>query len=325
MGTPLALSSYLAAGKAAGVEPVICIENRSGSFSDAELSLEVKLAFAAWWHASERERSLWQKLRFESRSRCPLEGGGVLASLVVPSSVGGGSGVQDLGPSRPFEVPAYSCSLVGSSISCRTNSMTLGWGGPASVRYTQSADGTLVRVEVVGAARAVMSPHVDWQPLGQALASGLAASKGGVPADWQGRLQSLAAASSPDLDALSAFVGELALREVRADKDPVFQKAMDEFARSNLKEVNAVTYRPRLPLFSTLMHEVGHIFGMDHADNPAADSVTGFASGQKVGQGQQAKTDLAVMAYALPYFYLTADDRAGMRSAAGLIPGVSAR
>jgi hypothetical protein len=55
---------------------------------------------------------------------------------------------------------------------------------------------------------------------------------------------------------------------------------------------------------------------MDHADNPAADSVTGFANGTKVGDGQQAKTDLAVMAYALPYLYLTEDDRAGAQSVA---------
>jgi hypothetical protein len=58
------------------------------------------------------------------------------------------------------------------------------------------------------------------------------------------------------------------------------------------------------------------MFGLDHADNPAADSVTGFANGEKVGDGQQARTDLSVMAYAIPYLYLTIDDQAGARSAA---------
>lgn len=161
---------------------------------------------------------------------------------------------------------------------------------------------------------------MDWQPLGLSLRQAMD-DRGSQPGfDGERALALLAAGGKPSLASLVAFGQELANRNVTAGADPVFRRVMDDFVRSGRGEVSGEAYRPQIALFSTLLHEVGHTFGIDHADNPSADSVTGTASGERVGSGSQARTDLAVMAYALPYLYLTEDDRAGMRSAAQQIP-----
>jgi hypothetical protein len=291
----------------------ICIENQSASISNSEARLEVQLAFAAWLKASEANAAIWEQISFEAVSKCARDGSN-LAVIVLPDA--SGSSFDSREREKNFERPSYSCELNGTNVSCGTNTMTLGWGGPAAVRYTQQSDGTLVRVEVSRASQAVMSPHVEWQPLSRALAETPNAGGGGGQNQWQQTLARLSANAKPKLQDLTAFVESLAKAEKTARPDTVFKKALDDFAKSGKSSVTNVSYRPSLPLFSTLLHETGHMFGLDHADNPAADSVTGFANGEKVGDGQQAKTELSVMAYAIPYLYLTIDDQAGARSAA---------
>lgn len=312
MGTPLALLGYRERSLLQGGSTRICIENLSKSISPAEARLEVQLAFATWMRAAESGAAVWDQLTFESSSNCARDGSN-LAVIVLPDA--NGSNLDEREREKNFEQPAYSCTLSGASVSCKTNTMTLGWGGPAAVRYAQSSDGKILRVEVSRAAQAIMSPYVDWQPLSRALAAEAPAADGDQP-DWRQTLARLNSASKPKLSELDDFVYSLGNANKTARPDTVFKKAMDDFAKSGQSAVTNVRYRPSLPLFSTLLHEIGHVFGLDHADNPAADSVTGFANGQKVGQGQQARTDLSVMAYAIPYLYLTADDRAGARSVA---------
>jgi hypothetical protein len=314
MGTPLALLRYRQLSILQGGSTRICIENLSKSISNAEARLEVQLAFAAWLKASEASAAIWDEISFESVSKCARDGSN-LAVIVLPDA--SGSNFDSREREKNFEQPTYSCELNGSSVSCRTNTMTLGWGGPAAVRYTQQSDGKLVQVQVSRAPQAVMSPRVDWQPLSRALASETPnAEGGGGQNQWQQTLARLSTNAKPKLQELTALVEGLAKAEKSARPDTVFKKALDDFAKSGKSSVTNVSYRPSLPFFSTLLHETGHIFGLDHADNPATDSVTGFANGEKVGDGQQAKTDLSVMAYAIPYLYLTADDQAGARSAA---------
>lgn len=69
--------------------------------------------------------------------------------------------------------------------------------------------------------------------------------------------------------------------------------------------------------FHTLLHEVGHTFGMMHADSPNFDAVTGESSTTSWDQGREKyTTTFATMAYADQFGYLTDDDGTGIKAAA---------
>ncbi len=95
-----------------------------------------------------------------------------------------------------------------------------------------------------------------------------------------------------------------------AGSDGSFHKLMKEFQSSGASSLNQ-EYTPTATALHVLLHEVGHQFGMDHADNPSRDSETGFVV-ESEQRGNQWVTSEASMAYGKPFLFLTADDQAGV-------------
>jgi hypothetical protein len=96
------------------------------------------------------------------------------------------------------------------------------------------------------------------------------------------------------------------------------QAVLKQFAASG-KDNDKIIYAQKRSAIATLLHEVGHQFGMDHAHDPSPSSVTGGLEVGKDLQGnavQSYRTDLSKMAYGIPYMYLTEDDLRGIRSLA---------
>ncbi len=85
---------------------------------------------------------------------------------------------------------------------------------------------------------------------------------------------------------------------------------MKAFQSSGASSLNQ-EYTPTATALHVLLHEVGHQFGMDHADNPSRDSETGFVV-ESEQRGNQWVTSEASMAYGKPFLFLTADDQAGV-------------
>ena len=62
-----------------------------------------------------------------------------------------------------------------------------------------------------------------------------------------------------------------------------------------------------------LLHEIGHVFGLTHADNPSSRDVTGPSDSTRFENGRHITRE-ATMAYADNYLYLTDDDQNGAKA-----------
>jgi hypothetical protein len=310
-GTPLSLALFQKSGALAKDKLRVCVEAQLSGLSEAEVMLEVRLAFAAWWKSSGIDPVTWSALDFQSRSDC-TGAEGWDSVVVVPGPTRTDNAFLQLG--TRFGAISYSCDRSGGSARCRSATYTLGVGGPAAVRVlSRPGDGAVVGIEVASPASAVMSPAVDWYGLRQAIKLAdidTAESRVALVAQFD----RLAQGGTVDLESLASFAESLKAADLRVGDDPVLQSKLSDFAASGAESLLEAIYRPRIALFSTLLHEIGHQFGMDHADNPGPDSIMGSAVDQNGRPDVRFVTELSVMAYALPYLYLTDDDRAGISS-----------
>jgi hypothetical protein len=134
------------------------------------------------------------------------------------------------------------------------------------------------------------------------------------------RYDALVSSTSPTFEQLASFGQSLEAARLVASGDSEFIRITDAYSTSG-KTSLSVSYEPRKAIFSVLLHEVGHQFGMSHADNPASDAVSGDQLTATQSADGRWKTSHAAMAYGEPYLYLTADDKSGILSASRAISG----
>ncbi len=108
-------------------------------------------------------------------------------------------------------------------------------------------------------------------------------------------------------------MSQLEAAQLVGAEDPMFGSLAKQFYSSNTGAMTK-SYRGEYAAFATILHEVGHQFGMDHAHHPGQDSITGTSSKTQVNEQNQNVTDIATMAYGLRYDFLTEDDKAGIQS-----------
>jgi len=284
----------------------VCVRGTYPTIKDRELVLETKLAYAAWLEAAGANESDWARFDFSVLDDCANAPG--FASRILL-----GTATQDDLKQETFSVfkPAtVNCTRSGRSLSCSSTGTTLGVGSPGGLSYSIDNRGRWVRINSFSPAYATMSPYTDWLPLDQ----DLQANKTLAP-DIRAEL----IASYKDLldeasfSDLIAFNLRLASTAVLSSGDRSFQKLMEDFSGSTETGLTK-EYQRQSGLFHVLLHEVGHQFGMDHADQPGRDSQTGQSGVTTLDPNGRHVTEVSAMAYGLDYFYLTEDDRAGIKS-----------
>lgn len=185
--------------------------------------------------------------------------------------------------------------------------MILGLGGPGGMSYRYFKPEIWDSVSNSSPASLILSPYVKWVSMAKDL------SKTSLSASY---LRLAAKADSVTYAELNAFNKQLTLNAMKLKDDGRLDSIVQDFLNSPAKSLTQ-NYLPEQAAYHVLLHEVGHQFGMDHADNPSRDSETGSAgtATQDSATGKW-ETPISTMAYADEYLYLTADDVAGIKDLA---------
>ncbi len=307
-GTIPALVDYLDLGFKTNFSQLrVCLQG-SETFQGSALMLEAKLSYAAWLNASGLgSQASWNRFQFETKDICdPADTS--YASVVLIETEGKASPNRDSG--EDFSKATVNCEKSGFSVRCGSGSTTYGWGAPAAIGYSYRTSSKWESVSNRSAASVRLSPYVGWR----SLEADLLAQKGldeavriAILDQYRGLLGK---ADTANFTELVSFMKVVTDSKLIAGSDLSFQKLMQDFQRSGAASLNQ-EYIPNATALHVLLHEVGHQFGMDHADNPSRDAETGFVA-ESQQRGNQWISSEASMAYGKPFLYLTADDQAGV-------------
>ena len=293
----------------------VCVESGNESYPLASAVLETKLAWATWLDgAGIPVDEVWSKLQFETAETCGGEAPLDAATRFLGPSSTAASLEADGSANYGFSPLAITCETEGNQRRCQGSSMTTGLGRPGSYSSWSRA-GQWVRVEFSTATSARLSPWVDWITLGEELAIPREDEAFNMEAQkLKNTYADLLAQQEPSSGELVAFARSL--RDIKAigSADTKFSEAAQQFYRSGEESLSSQV-RPRKAAWHTLLHEIGHTFGIDHAHDPSRDSVTGPSESTRQNENGQWVTDVASMSYDAEYLYLTADDVAGVQSA----------
>lgn len=287
----------------------VCVETvKNSPISDREFFLETQLAFAYWLKFSTDDHRTWERFQFYTKESCE-EGDSFIYKILL----GDGNNPARTEPYGSFSYPTIDCVRIGRNYQCGGSPVALGVAAPASMTYFFNNRGwTEVALNAHG--WAAFSPFADWLSLKDEISSHQSSHKDELLVVYDSLLETIGDLNQtipfPHLD---EFISRLQDAQIIGQGDGAFQTLFDEFVAGNKSSLSE-KYRMRLVLFSTLLHEVGHIYGIDHAHAPGQGSLTG-ASGETTADGEFYQTDLAVMAYGEPYLYLTLDDESGARAA----------
>ena len=295
----------------------VCIQTYGkNNFSAESLILETKLAHAMWLNAAGYGSEDFRKLSFTASAKCSTTDT-KWASTIVLADVQKEESGDDY--SRLFSVSSMSCKQVeGNSYGCQSDKgITLGWGGAGRIGYSyfESAPNKWTSLSATSPSTVTLSPFVDWQSLTSGI-DALEKTTGATKSSLKAQYEDLLAPNNQSFERLISFGDTLAQANVVLSGDSAFYEIMNASAASG-EAFSGRVYRPKMGAFHTLLHEIGHTFGIKHADNPDADSITGQSGTTTFDQARnQYVTKTATMAYADQYTYLTEDDRMGMKAAA---------
>ena len=293
----------------------VCVEGTKSTMTDSELVLETKIAYAAWLNTAQSSdlkigQEDFDKFEFVVRSKCKRNDNN-FSAVVVSVEEGNIEAVDELEGS--FASVSIECKKANRRSSCgQTSGMTLGWGssGLLTQYYNRSNPNKWTKLQGYKPATAYMSQFVEWRSIQEDLlvrtSSELNTStRNKMVADYREML-----VGEPSLEELVAFNDSLTEQKMLGAKGNAFNTLFQGFVDSR-EDYLLQEYRPEKTYYNTLLHEVGHQFGLSHADDPGRDTDTGPSAQTTLDNNEEHVTEISAMAYGLPYMYLTDDDRAG--------------
>lgn len=288
----------------------VCVESRVSTMSLSAILLETRLAIIAWLDASGTLTDEdWNRFEFFSAVSCT--GNDDVDSYVrFPA-------LTDEKIDSRFEQQILNCTKTGNKGVCQLSNITLGFGGPGSTkRWTQPPANNWTKIEFTSSATAEFSPYVSWISIADDIASRdntvvSAALQKEIVAEYT----RLADEPKPTRAELLKFLQPFKELRLLALVDLAWKKRLTEFVNGSNEKLSE-PFSARVAVFPTLLHEIGHQMGMDHAHHPGQDSVVGSSTTTTKNAAGTWVTDDAAMSYGLPFLFLTEDDTAGATSLA---------
>lgn len=315
LGSPFARIEVLRQGRRADFSRVpVCVERNALSvITDGELLAEVRLAYATWINASGvYGESDFARFDFAIADACRDEDKSIAAYVRLLDA-------SEIDPNdahmRKFKQPVATCQATATGMSCSTEALVRGYGGPGWMGYTYSLNDKSVPpkpIEFLGTnpSSTIFDPFTIWTSLAEDIRGNRA-----IPRNVKDTLsRAYATLLTATYARLVAFTDALDRAAVQEGADRQFEEAAMRASPSE-----PVSFTSRVSLFHTLLHEVGHQFGLTHADNPGADDVTGSSATAVKGPDGLWRTSQAAMAYGPLFFYLTPDDKAGAAAVAAAL------
>ena len=341
IGGPLGL--YYLSSKAPQFQNIrVCIQKNQSDYTDPEILLELKLAYLMWFHAAlgDESRKALSSLQFlfDTPSSPCKASSEIHISFLDPSV----SSDIFLANTNQISTGKLQCQKTKNSTSrtiqssCQSTPQKLGLGKAGDYNYTK---GNAASFKLLNPSFAYLSPYARWLPISRQLgiSSELAVSASQknpldkitgilknilvffkVSSEDPQKTLSLMAQKYLTLlgdskyENLLDFKNLLESESTLGLQDTTLEGFIKEFSSSPVMSLGQ-TYTPTLGAFHVLLHEVGHQFGLAHADNPDSISITGSTSSDsKQNPSGQWITQESTMAYGKPFLYLTPDDKAGI-------------
>jgi len=290
----------------------VCLQSSGDRATDTYRLLETRLAHVAWLSAAGYGPADYSRMIFELKDRCSTTDSSAMTVLIFGDKTREKPGDEF---DQKFSPAKMSCTASADSISCRSDGgITLGWGGPAILRsfYRSDAPQKWTKVERTAPGTVILSPHVAWKPL----TAGLQRSNDQDIQEISQMYKNLLPQSTPRFEDLKSLADALSKSNAKGSEDQEFQRIMQQFAQNRSGDITGYEYRPSLASYHTLLHEVGHTFGMSHADNPDADVITGPSATTSCDASGRCTTKESAMAYGDAFNFLTDDDVTGIQAAA---------
>ena len=295
----------------------VCVVNqKSESISDEELLFEVRLAHVMWLHSANVDPRAWELFNFSIQSECSLNKVDYQSVIVFPDSDELTSDVRGVVRQSGMTPPAYGRSFI----------LGIGGGGGASYQWR----GPQFYFNISSVSRIVMNPYFQWRSLKDVVGDyiEILKNKDGInyrSENWR-VYQHLVQLKMSNLGSWEKLLGLMEEHEGSLAWDDllIVVNGLQE-SRLLLASPNGLEKRAS---FDTLLHEVGHQFGMGHAHT--ISTTTDFNGESELTEKIELdvsyqdgstkklpfyKTEEASMAYGNRYLHLSPDDIEGIKSA----------
>jgi hypothetical protein len=279
----------------------VCVENNDQDFiSRKALLTESMIALFHWLEVGEHPRRdrIFDSIDFNSSCLTDkdfkLAGYKRRLKIIIPDK---SQLIQNSKFDSYFVKPKARCRVKKNLARCKISAFVFGFAEQFGKKVFLDSGKPAYE------ARIVMNPFVDWLTLGTELNS-----LGDRDLAKEYKELSYDRTSYSDL---AIFIDRMQHQQhIGREEQPsiaTLQKV------KKLRQYLRVPDNPRLSLYPILLHEMGHVFGLGHADNPGNSYVTGDAHGNESIRNVY-KTKYSVMSYYKKYIHLTSDDKAGITS-----------
>jgi len=277
----------------------ICIEN-DPRLPEDEYLLDVEIAFAYWMHVSGTyDESDWETLRFELRQKCPDQINSYIA-LITTQRVSIRNNFNFREPnitcnSQDCEllVPDLGFTLSNSTLSVREFTLTVNQF-PTMIAFNPYVTLSTLKDEIRINSKLSFSSRQE----------------------LLNKYDDLQKSSNRSFVSLKSFILMLANQKLIRDEKP-FKDFLNRHSQLQGFSNQISTGDLRVSWFNSLLHEVGHFWGLTHPDQDLDRTKTFFSSTTTEVNGRW-QTKIATMAYGDAYLYLTEDDIAGAREVSNI-------
>ncbi|MBP9708057.1 MAG: hypothetical protein KBD78_10450 [Oligoflexales bacterium] len=299
----------------------VCIERTGDEALDQSLLLETRIAYYKWLSAVEQlSEEKWNVFEFFLADACEAKSNEFISYIKIQNEFD----VSQSDDETIFSRAKAVCKKK-QLFRCQSDSSFVGYGSGAELTYYffPNKPEIWTKISIKAPAKVILSPFVNWLPLHEAMDSIFQSvnSKGEAEKYNQDlttfvQIYKHALNSNflrfDDIKEFSRLLNKLEL--IYEEADPELAKITNDFQISGEKEFTG-EFKLTIPLFSILLHEVGHQFGMSHAHQPRPDDITGQSDKAEFNaEKQQWICTESRMAYGKKYLYLTEDDLMGAES-----------